>query len=79
MHLLTSGDNQHRRHYLTKGRYMLLSLADIFFRRVGITGLPGMERLLPRQPGNCAISQPDENISTLYLAQRFFEAIRIKR
>ena len=71
MHLLTS---------LTIGRYVtqvwqIPSLGE----KVSLAYLAGMERLLPWQPGNCAIIEPNEGSLTLYLPQMLFEAIHINR
>ena len=77
MHLLTSGDNQHRRNHLTIGRYMLLKFGRYLLlgEKVSLAYLAGMERLLPWQAGNCAITEPYESSLTSHLPQMLFEAL----
>ena len=63
-HLLTSGEDQHRRHnfnlrklYVTQV-WIILSLGEYIL----LAYLAGMERLLPWQPEHCAITQRYESI-----------------
>ena len=82
MHLLTSGDNQYRRHHYINYRkiyvthvWQIPSLGE----KVSLAYLAGMERLLPWQLGNCAITVPNESSSTSYLPEMLFEAMHINR